>query len=434
MVDYAKLVGIFNAFDKMSERVIADCEQFMESATETGAAIGGVAGALLGGNDRKTTEDVATVGTLLGAGVGALVGLGNKAIKYSSTKNELIKKINKHKESWYSIVSEAISDYEVQLGQLEKEQIPILITLLKKNDIETNIFYYREVLHHYIRQAFQYSYIIEKGKKILSYFDDFEEELKEDLGSFSEWSQSTIELSKSSILDNAYLMVYDKVKEYEPSKRLFSQLVSECPSCLTDETRSDMFELVRVVAQAYEDSVCMRKNTKDTLSLSTEYYKGSGFKILFNIISEYMYNLRIEKREKWVSSLFLWGPLVLTIIGLFISGWSAIVIFPCGVLFASIIFALWHKSFNSNSAKIFMQQLQTEDGIECLQYAEECIAENEFEQKPNLELIKSMPQIIGNDTDDTMEIKNQIDSFNSSMTSEELAEVEKELNAMDYDF
>ena len=465
MTDYAKLVGIFNAFDKMATSVVENCRKFSETATDVGAGVGGIVGGLFGtianpDGDAADADILAGLGGIIGGVIGTLVGKANKSIQYSSTKEELITKIARHRVSWSPIVSDAIADAEKQRTQLENEELPLLITLFQNNDIQQESFYYREVLHQYIRQAFQLSYIIEKGKLMLSYFDSCEEKLKNDLEGFPTWSQSAVTLSKTPIFEQAYFLVYNKIVEYEPARELLPLLAAECPIRLTDSSYTASQQLIDAALQAYADTISRKKLKKVTLPYSLEYYKSRGFKEVFFIIASYMDDLRIEKRKWWVPILFVWWPLVLTGICAATLNWGELIglqnikllgqlvneakLYPVytllisffgSELFGILIFNVWNKIFTARSVKIFKRKQKTDMTVASyMRYTENHIVEEEFDQKVNTELIQQMATIISTDTDDTAEIKERIDSFQSTMTDEELSEVEQELTDISYDF
>lgn len=440
-VDYARIIGIFKAFDVMTESVIANCQKFSEDATDIGGAVGSIAGNIFARKRMQRGKSVSgyeqALGELLFATIGATIGEINKSIQYCSTKQELREKIEKQRHCWYDTVSDVVSNSAAQYNKVISEEIPLLITFLQKKNLQEDNELYCNVLHQYIRQAFQLRYITEKGNRILSYFDLVDDNLEKDFEDFSKWSQSVVTLEKAPLFNEVYVTIKNKVTEFEPAKDLFSQMASDFPVFLTDETNEDSQELIHAAAVAYEDTVLKNKPEDAHLNHSSRYYNGSGFKTLFNMVSSYAYSLRIKSRKKWSCVFFVLFPLIFTIAIVsmlrieqhFIP--FIIISFLASELCGFALFKLWNRSFTKSVCKKFMKYIQTENGKENLESTLEVIAGFEFEQKVNQTLITDISNF-ANTNDDN--IKSFVTSFNPNMTESEQAEVEQELQEISYDF
>ena len=84
-VDYARIIGIFKAFDVMTESVIANCQKFSEDATDIGGAVGSIAGNIFARKRMQRGKSVSgyeqALGELLFATIGATIGEINKSIQ-----------------------------------------------------------------------------------------------------------------------------------------------------------------------------------------------------------------------------------------------------------------------------------------------------------------------------------------------------------------
>lgn len=332
MAEYAKFIDAIDSFDSYSQKVIENCEDFIQTATMVGSKIGDVIGKGAGFassyiDDNNTKGAVTKVGLSLvstfAQGLGEVAGGAIGEWRRNSKYKAATKKIREDGLNWktqcFELIPHSIELCKNRIGDSKKEVEILREEILSSSlDSSEDLEIYSDKLRSCIQHLYQAEYRLALADKIIFYFDNFENQLT-DLESFAYWYQESVIVNKIECYKKCYEKVYYSIikkinngsNQQKLIENIFHILDSKVPILPFDSDGKHPNHLSIEVSRYITEEA---KHKKFEPWLPDMYYETEGFKQMVNVFSKSFYRFVLPKYKKIRNLLLTLPALIITAI------------------------------------------------------------------------------------------------------------------------
>ena len=331
MSEYAKFINAIDSFESYSQKVIENCEDFIQTAINIGSKIGDVVGK--GAGQIATYVDDSNVkGAATKIGLAALSTVSKDLFSFGAGAIGELRKNAKYKAATKKIREEGINwktqclgliPHSIEICKIRIEDAEKEIQLLKEEVFKSasNLDYKNlendaKKIRNCIQHIYQAEYRLELAEKITFYFENFENQL-EDLEQFSYWYNESILVNKIDCYEKCYENVYSKLSERCTDNQLqylnksFLIVDSMVPILAFKGTQSNNHMFINSI---YDCVSRISRNKKYNEYLPSSCYEAEGLKKLFEKVQEHFEMYVIPKYKKIRNIMLLIPAPIITII------------------------------------------------------------------------------------------------------------------------
>ena len=215
---YGKFIRAVDDFSKISNNVIAICQErtrsYSRSGSSSGGALGGAIGGFLGDGKGSRGESIGSFfGSAIGGAIGEAIADSRNSRDIEEAKAHIKTMLTEWKTAGLPIIKSYLETYQrtTSLHGMETDYLAGYSKLKSSNLTEEGVKSCTYLLRQCIASQFREYYDVELGNNIIRYINNYSRHLS-DLENFRTWQIKCLYVDRTELYKTAYDVVVGKVR------------------------------------------------------------------------------------------------------------------------------------------------------------------------------------------------------------------------------